>query len=141
MERLNPWDAKSIQAFSFYCCPECVYRSKSEVDFQCHATFNHPEAKEFLERLEGRLEISDDVSPELKYEVDQLKEEGDCGYDDIVKVEYDQEDDDDDLSMEESSMSNPFSVAHTDVVAEFDDDKTKKVHSDLIGEFVVLNFS
>ena len=22
----NPWHVESIEAFNFYCCPECVYR-------------------------------------------------------------------------------------------------------------------
>ena len=24
----NPWHVESIEAFNFYCCPECVYRVK-----------------------------------------------------------------------------------------------------------------
>jgi hypothetical protein len=52
MEGLNPWDSHSIHAFSFFCCPECVYRSRYEIDFQAHAIFNHEDAKGFFERFE-----------------------------------------------------------------------------------------
>ena len=41
---LNPWQVESIHAFNFFCCPECVYRSKEEFDFQAHALHNHPES-------------------------------------------------------------------------------------------------
>ena len=30
----NPWDVPQIDSFNFFCCPECVYRSKEESTFQ-----------------------------------------------------------------------------------------------------------
>lgn len=46
----NPWQVDDIAAFSFFCCPECVYRAKTVPDFQVHAIINHPNAKDFFER-------------------------------------------------------------------------------------------
>ena len=34
---LNPWLVENMEAFSFYCCPECVFRSKDASFFQLHA--------------------------------------------------------------------------------------------------------
>ena len=45
---LNPWLVDNIEAFSFYCCPECVFRSKEENFFQVHALQNHGQAKSFF---------------------------------------------------------------------------------------------
>ncbi len=41
---LNPWLVESLEAFSFLCCPECVYRSKEANSFQVHAMQNHPQS-------------------------------------------------------------------------------------------------
>ena len=37
----NPWMVENIEAFVYYCCPECVFRSKDESFFQSHALQNH----------------------------------------------------------------------------------------------------
>ena len=44
----NPWEVDTLQAFSFLCCPECVYRSKEETSFQAHAIHNHPQSSAFF---------------------------------------------------------------------------------------------
>jgi len=41
----NPWQVESIKSFNFFCCPECVYRSKEESTFEDHALQNHPQSK------------------------------------------------------------------------------------------------
>ena len=38
----NPWDVDSIKAFSCFKCPECVFYSKHNNEFQDHALDNHP---------------------------------------------------------------------------------------------------
>ena len=45
---MNPWLVESIEAFSFYCCPECVFRSKEANFFQVHALQNHVQSEEFF---------------------------------------------------------------------------------------------
>ena len=46
----NPWQVDDIADFSYFCCPECVYRAKTVPDFQVHAIINHPDSKDFFER-------------------------------------------------------------------------------------------
>ena len=38
----NPWKVESIQEFSCLKCPECVFFTKEENDFENHAMANHP---------------------------------------------------------------------------------------------------
>ena len=38
----NPWEVESIQDFSCLKCPECVFFTKEENDFENHAMANHP---------------------------------------------------------------------------------------------------
>ena len=44
----NPWAVTSIDSFNFFCCPECVFRSKENVSFENHAAQNHPKSKAFF---------------------------------------------------------------------------------------------
>ena len=41
----NPWDVGTVQAFHFFCCPECIYRHHEESAFQSHAIESHPQSK------------------------------------------------------------------------------------------------
>ena len=38
----NPWLVDSIHSFSVFKCPECIFDSKEEDNFQDHAIQNHP---------------------------------------------------------------------------------------------------
>ena len=90
----NPWGVDDIAAFSFFCCPECVYRAKTVPDFQVHAIINHPHSKDFFDRYgdkywdqhNGDLPSVDDfdldaepidikVEPDVKNSADQLPDE------------------------------------------------------------------
>ena len=44
----NPWLVDSIQAFSFFNCPECQVKTKDKNFFQGHALQNHPLSFEFF---------------------------------------------------------------------------------------------
>ena len=48
----NPWRVDSIQSFNYFCCPECVYRSKEELTFQAHALQNHPQSETFFCKID-----------------------------------------------------------------------------------------
>jgi hypothetical protein len=39
----NPWDVDEITAFSYFCCPECEFRSNGAPNFKHHAMENHPQ--------------------------------------------------------------------------------------------------
>ena len=45
----HPWMVESIEAFSFYCCPECTFRSKEENFFEAHALQNHDSSRYFFQ--------------------------------------------------------------------------------------------
>ena len=42
VQHKNPWKVESIQDFSCLKCPECVFFTKEENDFENHAVANHP---------------------------------------------------------------------------------------------------
>jgi hypothetical protein len=44
----NPWLVDSIQAFSFFNCPQCSFKAKDKNSFQGHALQNHPMSFEFF---------------------------------------------------------------------------------------------
>lgn len=63
----NPWQAESLQDFSFLCCPECVFRTQAEIEFQSHALITHPESRRFFNKLEGKsVSMSSKVVPIFK---------------------------------------------------------------------------
>ena len=45
---VNPWHVKSLEEFTFICCPECIYKSKDAVSFEYHALENHPDSTDFF---------------------------------------------------------------------------------------------
>ena len=68
---LNPWLVENIEAFSFYCCPECVFRSKEESFFQSHALQNHPQSTAFFHGTDHeKLEIEAEIEFDIKQEED-----------------------------------------------------------------------
>ena len=44
-EEKNPWDVENIQEFSFLNCPECNFKTKTEILFQDHAVENHTKSR------------------------------------------------------------------------------------------------
>ena len=44
----NPWAVGNIEVFSFYCCPECDFKSKNRDHFKRHALESHLKAKSFF---------------------------------------------------------------------------------------------
>jgi hypothetical protein len=43
--KLNPWAVESLEAFLFFCCPECPDRSLTREAFINHALVEHPQVK------------------------------------------------------------------------------------------------
>ena len=48
MGKQNPWIVKNIEAFNFYCCPECDFQSKNGDYFKRHAMESHKKSKVFF---------------------------------------------------------------------------------------------
>ena len=65
---LNPWSVDNIEAFSFYCCPECIFRSKEQNFFEAHALQNHDQSKDFF--LEDNYETDINIFEENHIEID-----------------------------------------------------------------------
>ena len=54
MDARNPWAVENIEAFSFYCCPECDFKSKDGDHFERHALESHNRAKSFFIALSDK---------------------------------------------------------------------------------------
>ena len=67
---LNPWSVDNIEVFSFYCCPECIFRSKEQNFFEAHALQNHDQSIDFF--LEDNYETEEDHI-EMDPEISKLK--------------------------------------------------------------------
>ena len=48
--RNNPWLVTSVTDLSYYCCPECQYRSQNLEKFKIHALNNHARANDLFNR-------------------------------------------------------------------------------------------
>jgi hypothetical protein len=68
MASFHPWMVESIEAFSFYCCPECTFRSKEENFFEAHALQNHD-----LSRYLFQDNFVQDVKIDIKVESSEAK--------------------------------------------------------------------
>ena len=112
----NPWLVDDIEAFSFYCCPECVFRSKEDNVFQAHALQNHVQSKaffhgenyanvkeEFLE-IEPDLDLKTEDFCDTKIDGDQLD----------IKLEINEEDPDTEVKEEITETLDYFKKAHND---------------------------
>ena len=69
----NPWIVENIEAFSFYCCPECDFKQKDEDYFKRHAMDSHNKSKIFFIMSKSETNTSYDfmeveAEPESQYE-------------------------------------------------------------------------
>ena len=79
MARLNPWLVESIEAFSFYCCPECQFRSNEAIFFQAHALQNHDLSKSLFEFKQESFDngLPDNLKVDIKLEPVETEPEND----------------------------------------------------------------
>ena len=86
----NPWQAESLEDFTFICCPECVFKSKNAYTFESHALENHPNSTEFFKivNTESNLKHEDEVNSDpIKLEASEYFES------ELIEEDYlDQED-------------------------------------------------
>ncbi len=97
----NPWSVDNIADFSFFCCPECIYKAKTVPDFQVHAIVNHPGSKDFFDKYSSQdhWDESDDF-----YNVPlKIKVEDDPG----SKIELFDNDNDEENSQRENCDVKP----------------------------------
>ena len=73
----NPWAVESIEAFSFYCCPECDLKTKNEDYFKKHAIECHNKSKVFFIMLKpGNNTNKDPLEVETEFEFQEENEKG-----------------------------------------------------------------
>ena len=61
----NPWEVDAVTAFSYFCCPECEFKTKTVPSFLSHAHENHPRSKTFYST---QLEEEENMDSKVKYE-------------------------------------------------------------------------
>ena len=77
----NPWNVLSLEAFHFYCCPECESKHGTKDQFVEHATSTHPKAREaIMTILDSNVTIFS-VQPISVLEQNLIKVE--CSDDDV----------------------------------------------------------
>ena len=100
----NPWLVNELCDFSFFCCPECDFRTKIEGFFEHHAVIKHPLSIEFFsaEVLEDDhtpvtdIKLDNDHFEKVKSEIDESEYFGDETFDEdyfevdgVPKAEHD----------------------------------------------------
>ena len=67
----NPWVVENIEAFNFYCCPECDFQSKDGDYFKRHAMESHKKSKVFFSMSKPETNTNNDfmeVETESEYQ-------------------------------------------------------------------------
>ena len=86
MDDQNPWAVENIKAFSFYCCPECDFKSKDGNYFKRHAMESHNQSKVFFIMSNSENNINED---HLKVETDSdYHDENQEGMEDLIVSEH-----------------------------------------------------
>ena len=82
----NPWAVENIKVFSFYCCPECDFKSKDGNYFKRHAMESHNKSKVFFIMSNSENNINED---HLKVETDSdYHDENQEGMEDLIVSEH-----------------------------------------------------
>ena len=96
----NPWNVLSLEAFHFYCCPECESKHGTKDQFVEHAMSMHPKAREtIMSILDSNVTISC-VQPISVLDQERIKVESSDM--DPISEEYQQESDFDEVNMDNS---------------------------------------
>ena len=82
----NPWAVENIKAFSFYCCPECDFKSKDGNYFKRHAMESHNKSKVFFIMSNSENNLNED---HLKVKTDSdYQDENKEGMEDFIVSEH-----------------------------------------------------
>ena len=82
---VNPWIVENIQAFSLLNCPECVFKTRTEVMFKNHAVSNHPLSCVLFEKSTKSIVKEKAMS---ESELEQLAEEGHKTLEELMYSEF-----------------------------------------------------
>ena len=64
LQMSNPWQVENLNAFSYFCCPECVYRSQEEANFEAHAIQHHPQSRIYFSQIKEEI-LETEIDPIL----------------------------------------------------------------------------
>ena len=74
-ESCNPWNVESLFEFSHFCCPECEFKTSSNIsknncrqDFVDHVSINHPWALSYLQKISDKSVKNITLCAEIKEE-------------------------------------------------------------------------
>ena len=82
---VNPWLVENVHAFSFFNCPECVFKTKTEDIFQTHAVSNHPLSCILFEESTKNIIKEEPMS---ESELEQIEEESDKTLEELMHSEF-----------------------------------------------------
>ena len=82
----NPWAVENIEAFSFYCCPECDFKSKQGGSFRRHALECHNKAKSFFIMSNDQTSNAKNECMEVEKE-SEFQDEIENGIEDFTECE------------------------------------------------------
>ena len=84
-EPFNPWTVETVDAFLYYCCPECDFQNGAKNQFITHAIANHPRSKSLLTPDEDPLATCQSSQPNNNdfSEID-IKEETNLDFQDFI---------------------------------------------------------
>ena len=109
----NPWKVLSLEAFHYYCCPECEDRYKTKDQFIDHAFGEHPKALDTIPGIvDTKVPIPNKLPEPSKPKQDDIEsnvgnheDHSDCEVNDDKLVQNDQKVlDDNDKPKIESEM-------------------------------------
>ena len=92
MAHQNPWAVENIEVFSYYCCPECDFKSKDRCYFKRHAMESHNKSIVFFILSKTENNTSND-SMEVETELESQHENEDSleEFADVVRDLMEQE--------------------------------------------------
>ncbi len=109
---------ESLEAFTFLCCPECVYRSQEVNNFQAHALQNHPQASTLFCSNSSNFLVNDvkEEPLEVNVEAELKSDEEDKDFEGGIHLE----------SLEDLEDIKPEDVTHETIEEDDDNDSYKR---------------
>ena len=138
----NPWNVLSLEAFHFYCCPECDYKHGTKDQFVEHAMSKHPKAREtIMTILDSNVTISSvqPISEQLELEQDRIKTESS----DVIESDFHNDVSDDRIIFSDSNQPEqgqvmveiPDDVLIPTIKEEFHDTSDERIEP-MIGDLI-----
>ena len=121
MSDQNPWVVENIEVFSFYCCPECDFKSKNQDYFKKHAMESHNKSKAFF--IISKPENTANIDP-LEVEVEsESQDENEKGMEDFDGSDTEVKEE----SISESDLNKGLETLYENENAEFFEDNLNTI--------------